>query len=465
MPASKWHSGGSRQRACCRTTTRGCTPDGVSHGARSAQASAPTGYAPPPLLFPPEYFGSIRGALSAKAGTHILFCRSQFAHSGTAVPAILYEITSHPAVALAARQWETHMKMETETAQTYISGSLCLPEGYTPALSLRETEQAIKFIKDTFQSGLAAALNLARVSAPLCVTAASGLNDHLNGVEIPVRFGIRSIGEDVEIVQSLAKWKRAALADYGFGHGEGLYTDMNAIRPDETLDNLHSVYVDQWDWERVIDADERTVPFLEGVVRDIYGVLLRTIRLVRERYPSVPALELPDELVFVRSEDLESDDPDQTPQERVDRICRESGAVFVIGIGAPLLSGVPQDGRAADYDDWSTPTDETHHGLNGDLFIWNPVLGCAFELSSMGIRVDPSALLRQLEARGELANRDLPYHRRLLAGDLPLTIGGGIGQSRLCMLLLHTAHIGEVQSGVWSGTMRSACFAAGIPLL
>lgn len=356
-----------------------------------------------------------------------------------------------------------HMKMET--AQTYISGRLCLPEGYTPALSLRETEQAIKFIKDTFQSGLAAALNLARVSAPLCVTAASGLNDHLNGVETPVRFSIRSIGEDVEIVQSLAKWKRAALADYGFGHGEGLYTDMNAIRPDETLDNLHSVYVDQWDWERVIDADERTVPFLEGVVQDIYGVLLRTNRLVRERYPSVPALELPGELVFVRSEDLESDDPDHTPQERVDRICRESGAVFVIGIGAPLLSGVPQDGRAADYDDWSTPTDETHHGLNGDLFIWNPVLGCAFELSSMGIRVDPSALLRQLKTRGELANRDLPYHRRLLAGDLPLTIGGGIGQSRLCMLLLHTAHIGEVQSGVWSGTMRSACFAAGIPLL
>ena len=356
-----------------------------------------------------------------------------------------------------------HMKMETP--QAYVSGRLCLPEGYAPALSLRETEQAIKFIKDTFQGGLAAALNLARVSAPLCVTAASGLNDHLNGVERPVRFSIRSIGEDVEIVQSLAKWKRAALADYGFGHGEGLYTDMNAIRPDETLDNLHSVYVDQWDWERIIDADERTVPFLEEVVRDIYGVLLRTNRLVCERYPSVPALELPDEMVFVRSEDLEANDPDHSPQERVDRICRDSGAVFVVGIGAPLRNGVPHDGRAADYDDWSTPTDEIHRGLNGDLFIWNPVLNCAFELSSMGIRVDPSALLRQLKTRGELASQNLPYHRRLLAGDLPLTIGGGIGQSRLCMLLLQAAHIGEVQSGVWSSAMRSACFAAGIPLL
>lgn len=357
------------------------------------------------------------------------------------------------------------MKMEMETVLTYISGRLCLPEGYAPALSLRETEQAIKFIKDTFQSGLAAALNLARVSAPLCVTAASGLNDHLNGVESPVRFGIRSIGEDVEIVQSLAKWKRAALADYHFEQGEGLYTDMNAIRPDETLDNLHSVYVDQWDWERVIDANERTVLFLEEIVRDIYGVLLRTDRLVHERYPSVPSLDLPDEVRFVSTEDLEADDPDHTPQERVNRLCRDLGAVFVVGIGAPLRNGLPHDGRAADYDDWSTPTDETHRGLNGDLFIWNPVLGCAFELSSMGIRVDPSALLCQLEARGELASRDFPYHRRLLAGDLPLTIGGGIGQSRLCMLLLHTAHIGEVQSGVWSGAMRSACSAAGIPLL
>jgi len=357
------------------------------------------------------------------------------------------------------------MTMRMETAQTYISGRLCLPEGYTPALSLRETEQAIKFIKDAFQNGLAAALNLARVSAPLCVTAASGLNDHLNGVESPIRFSIRSIGEDAEIVQSLAKWKRAALADYGFGHGEGLYTDMNAIRPDETLDNLHSVYVDQWDWERVIDASERTVPFLEGIVRDIYGVLLRTNQLVCERYPSVPALELPDELVFVHSEDLEADDPDHPPEERVDRICRDSGAVFVIGIGAPLRDGNPQDGRAADYDDWSTPTDETRRGLNGDLFIWNPLLGCTFELSSMGIRVDPPALLRQLEAHGELASRDLPYHHRLLAGDLPLTIGGGIGQSRLCMLLLHTVHIGQVQSSIWPDAMRSACFAAGIPLL
>jgi aspartate--ammonia ligase len=371
----------------------------------------------------------------------------------------------HAAATLAARQREILMAMQMETAQTYVSGRLCLPEGYTPALSLRETEHAIKFIKDAFQSGLAAALNLARVSAPLCVTVASGLNDHLNGVESPVRFGIHGIGEDVEIVQSLAKWKRAALADYGFGYGEGLYTDMNAIRPDETLDNLHSIYVDQWDWERVINAGERSIPFLEEIVREIYGVLLRTSRLVSERYPSAPILELPKEPVFVFSEDLEADDPNHMPEERVNRVCRDAGAVFVIGIGAPLRSGLPHDGRAADYDDWSTPVDETHRGLNGDLFVWNPVLDCAFELSSMGIRVDPSALLRQLEARGELASCDLPYHRRLLAGNLPLTIGGGIGQSRLCMLLLHTAHVGEVQSGVWSSVMRSVCFAAGIPLL
>jgi len=340
-----------------------------------------------------------------------------------------------------------------------------LPDGYRPALSLRETEQAIKFIKDTFQSGLAAALNLTRVSAPLCVTAASGLNDHLNGVEHPVRFPVPAIGADAEVVQSLAKWKRAALADYGFGHGEGLYTDMNAIRPDETLDNLHSVYVDQWDWERVITAEERSVPFLESIVRDIYAVVLRTQRLVGERYPQVPLLRLPAEPVFVQSEDLEASDPAHTPQQRVDRLCREAGAVFLIGIGAPLRNGLPQDGRAADYDDWSTPTDAGHRGLNGDLFFWNPLLGCAFELSSMGVRVDPPALLRQLEARGELANRDLPYHRRLLAGELPLTIGGGIGQSRLCMLLLQTAHIGEVQSGIWPEAMRSACRMAGIPLL
>jgi aspartate--ammonia ligase len=359
------------------------------------------------------------------------------------------------------------MQMETQCAngRTYVSGRLCLPDGYAPVLSLRQTEQAIKFIKDTFQSGLAAALNLSRISAPLCVPAASGLNDHLNGVERPVRFDIKSIGVDAEIVQSLAKWKRAALADYGFVHGEGIYTDMNAIRRDEILDNLHSVYVDQWDWERVINADERTVPFLRDIVQDIYGVLLRTQCLVRERYPEMPDLPLPLTPAFVHSEDLEADDPDHTPQERVDRVCQQAGAVFVIGIGAPLRNGLPQDGRAADYDDWSTPTDVNHRGLNGDLFIWNPVLGCSYELSSMGIRVDPDALLSQLEVRGELTRKDLPYHRRLLRGELPLTIGGGIGQSRLCMLLLHKAHIGEVQSGIWPDTMRSACAAGGISLL
>lgn len=357
------------------------------------------------------------------------------------------------------------METESPIERTFVSGRLCVPDGYASVLPLRRTEQAIKFIKDTFQSGLAAALNLSRVSAPLCVPVASGLNDHLNGVERPVRFDIRSAGVDAEIVQSLAKWKRAALADYGYGHGEGLYTDMNAIRRDEVLDNLHSVYVDQWDWERVIDADERSVPFLTETVQRIYDVLLRTQRLVCERYPEVPDLSLPPSPVFVHSEDLERDDPDLEPQARVDRVCEEAGAVFLIGIGARLRNGLPQDGRAADYDDWSTPTDAGHRGLNGDLFVWNPVLGCSFELSSMGIRVDPDALERQLEERGEQVRRELPFHRRLLRGELPLTIGGGIGQSRLCMLLLHKAHIGEVQSGIWPDTMRSACAAGGIPLL
>ncbi|MDO9100597.1 MAG: aspartate--ammonia ligase [Caldisericota bacterium] len=357
------------------------------------------------------------------------------------------------------------MLAECEIQQTFISGRLCLPEGYQPALQLRQTEQAIKFIKDTFQKGLAAALNLSRISAPLCVPVASGLNDSLNGVERPVQFSIRNMGVDAEIVQSLAKWKRAALADYGFAHGEGLYTDMNAIRPDEVPDNLHSIYVDQWDWERVIHADERSVPFLKEVVRSIYGVLLDAEQRTCSQYANLPAPFLPAEVTFVTSEDLEAEEPDRTPDERVSRACREAGALFVIGIGAPLRSGTPHDGRAADYDDWSTATDETHHGLNGDLFIWNPVLECAFELSSMGIRVDRASLVYQLEARGELAKKDLPYHRRLLGGELPLTIGGGIGQSRLCMLLLRKAHVGEVQVSIWPDPMRSACTAVGIPLL
>lgn len=355
--------------------------------------------------------------------------------------------------------------MQDTACQTYVGGHLCLPYAYESFLSVRETEYAIKFIKDTFQSGLAAALNLTRVSAPICVLSGSGLNDALNGIERAVQFDIRSMGAAAEIVQSLAKWKRVALAEYGFQHGEGLYTDMNAIRRDEVLDNLHSVYVDQWDWERIIEDGERSVRFLEEVVLRIYDVLLRTESLVIERYPAVPALSLPPCPVFVHSEDLESGDPGLSPQERVDRICRQSGAVFVIGIGAPLANGRPHDGRAADYDDWSTPTDAQHRGLNGDLFVWNPVLECSFELSSMGVRVDPAALQRQLDMRGELDKKVLPYHSRLLRGELPLTIGGGIGQSRLCMLLLHKAHIGEVQAGVWPDAIRSLCNAHGIRLL
>lgn len=356
-------------------------------------------------------------------------------------------------------------QMQDTACQTYVGGRLCLPYGYESFLSVRETEYAIKFIKDTFQSGLAAALNLTRVSAPICVMSSSGLNDALNGIERAVQFDVRSMGAVAEIVQSLAKWKRVALTEYGFQHGEGLYTDMNAVRRDEALDNLHSVYVDQWDWERVIDGSERSVRFLEEVVVRIYDVLLRTESLVIERYPALPALGLPPRPVFVHSEDLESGYPDLSPQERVDRVCRESGSVFVVGIGAPLANGHPHDGRAADYDDWSTPTDARHRGLNGDLFVWNSILECSFELSSMGIRVDPAALLCQLNMRGELDRKELPYHSRLLRGELPLTIGGGIGQSRLCMLLLHKAHIGEVQVGVWPDTMLSLCNLHGIRLL
>jgi len=343
--------------------------------------------------------------------------------------------------------------------------SLILPDGYDHRLSLRETEQGIKFVKDRFERDLAAALNLTRVSAPVMVPSGTGINDHLTGVEKPVHFRIRSMDQGAEIVQSLAKWKRLALAAYGFGAGEGLYTDMNAIRPDEVLDNLHSVYVDQWDWERVLRPDERNLEFLTEVVRRIYGVIRETERAVCTRFARLEPAYLPDEIAFVHSEDLQERFPQLSPRERENAICREAGAVFVIGIGAPLRDGRPHDARAADYDDWITETSAGHRGLNGDILVWYPVLGCAMELSSMGIRVDAESLLRQLEAQGELHKRSLYYHRRLLDGELPLTIGGGIGQSRLCMLFLRRAHVGEVQAGIWPDDMLDACRRAGITLL
>jgi aspartate--ammonia ligase len=330
------------------------------------------------------------------------------------------------------------------------------PPSYSQKLGLRETEIAIKFIKDTFQGKLSKALNLTRVSAPVFVLSGTGVNDHLSGVEKPVSFTIRHTGEQAEVVQSLAKWKRKALADYGFGCGEGLYTDMNAIRPDEQLDNLHSVYVDQWDWESILRPEERNIGKLKAVVRSIYGVIRETEALVCGRYPAMEGPYLPGDIHFVHSEELEAAYPGLTPREREHRITADKGAVFVIGLGWPLSNGVPHDSRAADYDDWSTETGGGKRGLNGDILVWYPPLNRSFELSSMGIRVDPEALRRQLEMKGELSKLELDYHRRLVNGNLPLTVGGGIGQSRLCMLFLRKAHIGEVQSSVWPAEMVKA---------
>ena len=339
------------------------------------------------------------------------------------------------------------------------------PDNYQPILNVRQTEQAIRLIKEFFQTNLAFELNLMRVTAPLFVLSGTGINDDLNGVERPVGFPVKGMEDNqAEIVQSLAKWKRLQLADFGLQPGEGLYTDMNAIRPDETLDNLHSIYVDQWDWERVMRPDERNLDFLHWVVEKIYDIIRRTERYVCHLYPDITP-NLPEEITFIHSEDLEKRYPELTPREREKRICKEYGAVFVIGIGANLLSGKPHDGRAPDYDDWSTPTGEGRKGLNGDIIVYNHLLQCAFELSSMGIRVDPGAMLRQLDLRGTQERKQLFFHRRLLNGELPQSIGGGIGQSRLCMLYLRKAHIGEIQSSLWPKEMVEECREHNIVLL
>ncbi len=343
--------------------------------------------------------------------------------------------------------------------------SFFCPKDYHPILGIRETEQAIRQIKEFFQTNLAFELNLMRVTAPLFVLSGTGINDDLNGIERPVAFPVLGLQDSrAEIVQSLAKWKRLQLADLGFQPGEGLYTDMNAIRPDETLDNLHSIYVDQWDWERVMQPEERNLEFLKQVVTKIYDVTRRTERYVSHLYPEI-APNLPEEIVFIHSEDLEKAYPDLPPKAREKRICQEQGAVFVIGIGAELPGGEPHDGRAPDYDDWSTLTSEGYRGLNGDILVYYPLLDCAYELSSMGIRVDPPALLHQLDQRGAQERKQLFFHRRLLNGELPLSIGGGIGQSRLCMLYLHKAHIGEIQSSLWPREMVEQCRAHNIILL
>lgn len=346
-----------------------------------------------------------------------------------------------------------------------MSNPLILPQGYRPVLSIREVETAIKDIKDFFERQLAAALNLERVTAPLFVRSGTGINDDLNGVELPVRFGIREDGgREVEIVQSLAKWKRLALHRYGYQPGEGIYTDMNAIRPDEVLDNLHSIYVDQWDWEKIIPPGARTVETLKDTVAKIYDCICRTEFHIASEYSHIRPF-LPEKITFVTAEELYARWPDLDPRERENKICQECAAVFIIGIGGKLPGGQPHDNRAPDYDDWTTQRPDGGRGLNGDILLWNPVLQRAFEISSMGIRVDAPTLLEQLKIRNLAQRAELDFHRRLLAGELPQTMGGGIGQSRLCMFFLRCAHIGEVACGIWPDAMHQACAEANIPLL
>ena len=324
---------------------------------------------------------------------------------------------------------------------------------------------AILHIKDSFQKELAKALNLRRVTAPLFVLSGTGINDDLNGVEHPVSFTIDAIGgRRAEVVHSLAKWKRMKLGAYDIAPGYGLYTDMNAIRTFEDLDNLHSLYVDQWDWEKSIRKEDRNLDYLKDTVRKIYSAVKKVEAQIYERFPHITPW-LPDEVTFVHSQELLDRYPGLTPKERENEAAREYGAVFIIGIGAPLSDGKPHDGRAPDYDDWITPNEEGFRGLNGDLILWNPILESGFELSSMGIRVSPESLREQLRVTGCEDREKYGFHRSLLNGELPYSIGGGIGQSRLCMYLLQKAHIGEVQASIWPESQIKACAAAGIHLL
>jgi len=332
---------------------------------------------------------------------------------------------------------------------------LIFPKNYDPKLSLRDTQRAIKLIKDTFQKELARELNLDRVTAPIIVKQGSGINDDLSGVERKVSFTMKEVEGTAEIVQSLAKWKRMALYRYGYGSGEGIYTDMNAIRRDDKADNTHSIFVDQWDWEKVIEASDRTIDYLKETVRGIIRALARTKAKLSEHYPVLTG-EMAEEVFFITSQELEDMYPDKTDKEREDLITKEHGIVFIMQIGGALKSGKPHDSRAPDYDDWA---------LNGDILVWNNVLDRSLEISSMGIRVDPAAMDRQLNIANANERRAFPYHKMILDGTLPLTIGGGIGQSRLCMLLLEKAHVGEVQTSVWPVEMIEACKAHNITLL
>ncbi len=329
-------------------------------------------------------------------------------------------------------------------------------DGYVPKLSLRQTQQAIKVIKDTFQVLLAQNLHLERVTAPVLVTADSGINDDLNGVERKVAFSVKEMNErNAEVVQSLAKWKRVALGRYGFKPGEGIYTDMNAIRRDDDMDNTHSIFVDQWDWEKVITADRRTPEYLQKTVRRIVKAIADTNKLLQQKYPLL-TFEVNEQVTFITAQELCDRYPGLTGKEREDAITRACGTVFLMGIGGTLSDGTRHDGRAPDYDDWT---------LNGDLLLWNDTLGHALEISSMGIRVDAAALASQLAAAGAEERMQYPYHQAIANGSLPLTIGGGIGQSRLCMLMLEKAHIGEVQVSIWPPEMVAECKAHGITLL
>ena len=344
-------------------------------------------------------------------------------------------------------------------------GCIIKPIDYKPLLSTMKTEQGIKLIKDFFQQNISTELRLRRVTAPLFVLKGLGINDDLNGVERPVTFPIKDLGDaKAEVVHSLAKWKRLTLAEYKIEPGYGIYTDMNAIRADEELDNLHSLYVDQWDWEAVITDKQRTIPFLKNVVERIYAAIRRTEYLACETYTELKPF-LPEKITFIHSQELLNLYPTLTPKEREDEICRKYGAVFIIGIGGKLSDGKKHDGRAPDYDDWSTMGDNGLAGLNGDILIWYPVLNRSFELSSMGIRVDKSALLKQLELEGKEDRLELYFHKKLLNGELPLSIGGGIGQSRLCIVMLHKAHIGEIQASIWPEDMRKECQQLGMPLI
>ncbi len=342
---------------------------------------------------------------------------------------------------------------------------LTIPSTYKSILNVKETETAIVMLKNFFQTSLSTELNLTRVTAPLFVKTGTGINDDLNGVERPVKFPVKDMNEQtMEIVHSLAKWKRMKVSELGLPAGFGIYTDMNAIRADEELDNIHSLYVDQWDWEMAIDPKNRTVSYLKSVVEKIFRTLKRTEFYIYDRYPEITPI-LPENITFLYADDLQKEYPDLTAKEREYEACKKYGAVFIIGIGGKMPDGTIWDGRAPDYDDWITINEDGRRGLNGDLMVWNPILGTAFELSSMGIRVSPESVVEQLAERGCPERKDLPFHKQLISGQLTQTLGGGIGQSRLCMYFLRKCHIGEVQVSIWPDDMLCECKQKGVLIL